>query len=382
MPAPPRTIEDAWRASKSVGDNFGAIRFAAATLVIFSHAFEMGAGSRADEPLERLSGQISFGEAAVLVFFAVSGFLIAKSWTSDPHLRRFARKRALRIMPALLFCVSVIGLVAGPLLTVLPVAEYFVRTQTACFLLNAALISRCASLPGVFEGTAINAPLWTLAFEASCYALIALLGVMRALRPGVCAGLALALICALGPLAQSAPGSYAFKFALLAPAFLMGAAAAMAAGRIPLNGRLAALCAVLLGGSVFWGDLTIAFALSGVYLVIWLAFAPLGAWACSVGRRDDYSYGLYLWGWPVQMTIAAAIGGGAAINFALSFPIALCFAVASWRLVEKPAIAAKVATLAPKRVIPMAVGDSCLRSGGRRLAASAEAAEEMVNPAG
>lgn len=64
----PRTIEDAWAASKSAGNNLDAIRLAAAALVIFSHSFEMNGGARENEPLEIISGQISFGELAVLVF--------------------------------------------------------------------------------------------------------------------------------------------------------------------------------------------------------------------------------------------------------------------------------------------------------------------------
>ncbi|MCB2097271.1 MAG: acyltransferase, partial [Parvularculaceae bacterium] len=113
----PRTIEDAWRAGKSAGNNFDAIRLFAAALVIFSHSYEVSGGGRATEPFEIISGQISFGELAVLIFFALSGFLIAKSWAAHPQLSVFMRNRVLRIMPALLVSVALLVFIAGPLLT-------------------------------------------------------------------------------------------------------------------------------------------------------------------------------------------------------------------------------------------------------------------------
>ena len=337
-----RTIGEAWAASKSAGNNFDAIRFIAAALVIFSHSFEMNGGARADEPLEIISGQISFGELAVLVFFAVSGFLIAKSWTARPRLADFARNRALRIMPALIACVVILALVAGPLLTSLSPAAYFSDARLSCFLLNAAFVSTCGTLPGVFGEGLANAPLWTLAFEAQCYALVAGLGMVRLLKPAVCVALAVALMIA-GACGAAAGfgGAYLYKLSVLAPPFMTGAAFAVLADRTPLDQRLAGVSALVLLVSVFSGTLVAAFAIFGVYLVLWAAFAPLGAAMKAVGARGDFSYGLYLWGWPVQQTVAQLVGGGPALNFCLSLPIAFALAVLSWRLLEAPALALK-----------------------------------------
>ncbi len=334
-------IEDAWRASKDGGNNFDAIRLAAAALVIFSHAFEIADGSRAREPLERLSGQISLGELAVLIFFSVSGFLITKSWVSAPSLNVFGRNRFLRIMPALIVCVAMLGLVAGPVFSAAASFDYFSDPQLGCFLLNAVFISKCGVLPGVFDGGLVNAPLWTLAFEASCYALIAVLGVMRVLRPLACLGIGLTLVALTMAPGIAGAGTFLFKLALLGPPFFIGAAIARFAHRVPLDARLAALSAAMLGLSLFNGMLTTAFAFFGVYLVLWIAFAPLGRSVRRVGAAGDFSYGLYLWGWPVQMAAAAIIGGPPAMNFLISLPAALVLALASWRYVEQPAIALK-----------------------------------------
>lgn len=345
-----RTLEDAWQESRIAGNNLDAIRLFAATLVIFSHSFEMGEGSRADEPLEIISGQISLAEFAVLIFFALSGFLIAKSWKSRPVFFEFARNRALRILPALIACVSVLALVAGPLLTQHAKADYFSDSRTYCFLLNALFVSNCAVLPGVFGEVVVNAPLWTLAFEAQFYLCIALLGAFRLFRLEVT--LALALIAMLAGAIwadNSAGGLLLFKLSVLAPPFFIGAAFASAADNVPYDARLAGVSVLCMVVSVFVGGLAIAFAFFGIYLVLWIAFAPLGQFVKGIARKADLSYGLYLWGWPVQQGVSAFVGGGALLNFAVSLPIALIAAGLSWRLIEKPALALKSRNSAPKR---------------------------------
>ncbi len=337
----PRTIEDAWTASKSAGNNLDAIRLAAAALVIFSHSFEMNGGARENEPLEIISGQISFGELAVLVFFAISGFLIAKSWAARPKLSVFVRNRALRIMPALVIAVALLTFVAGPLLTTLSPGAYFGDARLSCFLLNAVFVSGCGTLPGVFNEELANAPLWTLGFEALCYGLVAVLGVLRILKASACAALAL-LIIAFGA-ATGWGGGFFYKLSALAPPFLIGAVFALAADRVPLDHRLAGVSALVLLASTFAGALVISFAFFGVYLVLWAGFAPFGAALARIGARGDFSYGLYLWGWPVQQFAAQTVGGPPAVNFLLSLPIAFALAVLSWRFVEHPALALKTA---------------------------------------
>ncbi len=339
LPAAQPTIEDGWRASKARGTNFDAIRLLAAALVIFSHAFAIRSGGRPGEPLAIITGQISFGLLAVLIFFAVSGFLIARSWAARPSFVVFARNRALRIMPALIACVGALALIGGPLLTTHSFSAYFADPRVACFLLNAAFDSACGTLPGVFDGRLVNAPLWTLAFEVQCYAIVALLGVMRILTAPACAGLAIALIIAGAyGAATGFGGSYLYKITLLAPSFLMGAFFALTADRTPLDHRLAVVSALALFISIFTGTLVVAFAFFGVYLVLWFAFAPLGAAVRNIGARGDFSYGVYLWGWPVQQAFAMLVGHGPLLNFLLSLPVAFALAILSWRFIEAPAL--------------------------------------------
>ena len=70
-----------------------------------------------------------------------------------------------------------------------------------------------------------------------------------------------------------------------------------------------------------------------------------GAWPVlrRAGRFGDFSYGLYLWAWPVQQVVATSFGGQVGYWRLLSVSLAgaMVLAVLSWHLVEKWALAAK-----------------------------------------
>jgi peptidoglycan/LPS O-acetylase OafA/YrhL len=67
--------------------------------------------------------------------------------------------------------------------------------------------------------------------------------------------------------------------------------------------------------------------------------------------RVDLSYGMYLYGYPVEQGIRATVGSGATpmITLALAVPNTAGLAFMSWRFVER-------AWLSPKRV-ELAVGE-------------------------
>jgi peptidoglycan/LPS O-acetylase OafA/YrhL len=59
-------------------------------------------------------------------------------------------------------------------------------------------------------------------------------------------------------------------------------------------------------------------------------------------RFGDYSYGLYLWGFPVQQTVLHLWPTMTAMqNTTISLPLALGLGVLSWHLIEEPALKLK-----------------------------------------
>jgi peptidoglycan/LPS O-acetylase OafA/YrhL len=74
------------------------------------------------------------------------------------------------------------------------------------------------------------------------------------------------------------------------------------------------------------------------YAVAWLAYVPAGRMR-GYNRLGDYSYGIYIYAFPIQGLVAwmfGTIGPGWHILLA-AIPTVL-LSVASWHLVEKPAL--------------------------------------------
>ncbi|HEX8075096.1 MAG TPA: acyltransferase family protein, partial [Thermoleophilaceae bacterium] len=95
----------------SADNNFGLLRLAAASLVLVSHAFLL---TGRDDPALGAARE-TLGDLAVTGFFAISGFLVARSWCRDPRMGAYFARRALRILPALWVVILVGAYVIGPL---------------------------------------------------------------------------------------------------------------------------------------------------------------------------------------------------------------------------------------------------------------------------
>ena len=328
-------------------NNFDAIRLAAAAAVIVSHAWPLSSGSNQGEPLRRLTGgQATLGELAVLVFFVVSGFLITRSFERSPGLADYARNRALRILPALACMVAAMTLVLGPLFTALPLREYFTDARFASYWLNVTLVTTKYSLPGVFEANpfprAVNGVLWTLRYEALFYVVTAALGAFRLLDRRVL--LAIVLLTIAVPLVAELPGD---KYVRMFRFYAAGSALCLWRDAVPQDLRLAAAAAVLCGLGAALGGFHEIFTIAGSYLVLYLAFEPRVPLQ-HAGRWGDFSYGLYIYGFPVQQAVAHLSGPhGWMWNLAWSLPIALALAVLSWHGVEKRALRRKHKTVHP-----------------------------------
>lgn len=351
----PQSIETAWRNSKTAGNNFDALRLAAAAAVIVSHGFEVAGGPDARDPLFTLTqGDSSLGRVAVMTFFVLSGFLLAKSWAAQPELFAFARKRAVRIMPALAAVVLVSVFVIGPAVTDGLIADYAAAPETRAYLANLFFYTGFQSLPGVFAdlpyAEVVNGPLWTLKFEVACYLTLAAFGAARALRLRVAVAFVIACygaVFAFGDGPHAGFAYYASKFVDLARPFFAGVLFALAAPRVVLSGRTAVAAAGALALSAYAGMLSEVFPLVGGYLVLWAGFAKAGPLRAA-GRYGDFSYGLYLWGWPSQQIVQSlAAPAHWELNVALALPLALAFAALSWFLVEKPALAFKSRSSCP-----------------------------------
>lgn len=336
MRALPTTLADALR---EPANNLDFLRFAAAACVIVSHAFPLALGVGTPEPLQDLTrGQTNLGRIAVAVFFLVSGLLVTRSLDRSRSVVVFARARALRILPGLAAAVLLTAFALGPVVTTLPLAEYLTDPEVPAYALkNATAVLQAPRLPGVFEGNpfpgTVNGSLWTLRYEVVAYAFVALAGALRLLRRRAVLP---ATLLALALLAAGIGGPWT---ELLAP-FGVGSSAYLVRDRIRFDARwiplaLTALVLAALAGVGFRAT----FAVAGGFLLLFAAFAPsrLSGWA----RRDDLSYGLYVYAFPVQQAVASVLPGSWVLNVAVSVPVVLALAWGSWHLVEKRALRLK-----------------------------------------
>ena len=326
-------------------NNFNLIRMIAASAVLVSHAFPITLGPGAVEPLVGLTGT-TLGLHAVAVFFVISGLLIARSLERSPTFVHWLTARVLRLFPGLLVVLLLTMLVLGPLVTSLPLAAYAADPATWTYVpRNLSLAFLQYPLPGVFEGNphgpAINGSLWSLVHEVGCYAGVAIAGALGLLRrPRLFLGaLTLLLAARIGMaqtgLVQSLPG----LFVTLAFSFALGMAAWVWRERLVLHGALLAglwaLALALWPTPVFAEALAVALA----YSTLWLAYVPRGA-LLAFNRLGDYSYGVYIYAFPMQQLMAHLFPGQSPLtNIALAAPPTLLCAVLSWRLVEKRALA-------------------------------------------
>lgn len=335
-------------------NNFNLMRLIAAALVILGHSYILTAQHGQKEPLQQLIG-IDSGAFAVDVFFVISGFLVSKSYLKSRRVLSYLSARVLRIFPGLLVAVMFNVFVVGAIFTDLPLLAYLRRPEPWKHLLtNSTLIFRLVQLeyglPGVFAGNpvsgTVNGSLWTLPYEVWLYIALLAAGLMGAFKSrrvinSLFAGLIVAnLVIALG-LAQN-PFVMLANFLRFSTFFGWGIFFYINRGCIPVSGIIAAgLVALAAFGWRTPALQTFLFPLALTYTIFWLAYIPKGA-IRKYNRLGDYSYGLYIYAFPIQQSLIALMPDAKPLLvLALALPITLGIAALSWHFVEQPALRAK-----------------------------------------
>lgn len=344
-------------------NNFNLLRMVAASAVLVSHAWPIALGKNTLEPLSGWVKQ-SLGGVAVTFFFAASGFFITKSFLRRTSLTDFIMARLSRIYPALIVVLVLTAFVLGPVLSRLTIYNYLSRAEVWSYVpRNLSLFELQYSLPGVFLhnpiGSSINGSLWTLFSEVTCYGFVAVFASMGAFRP-VLFPIAVAFIIVL---AQVFPEDIAviFRSSRVFLPFAMGAAAYIYRKVIPISIILlfmTLICAILMRNSRLY---PVAYSALFSYAALWFGFADL-PWIKQYNKLGDYSYGMYIYAFPVEQTLAHSIPGISIFGIVvLSFPVTLALAVISWTFIEAPSLAHRHRIAAYLKL-----SDIVRRDGGRR----------------
>ncbi|WP_449369655.1 acyltransferase family protein [Thiomonas sp.] len=322
---------------------FDLLRLAAASIVIFSHAYALL--GLPDGPIVHFVEYIGAGGLGVGIFFSLSGYLNGLS-VRRHAVTEFYIFRALRIFPALLVNLVITAVLIGAFATTLPPHDYFRDHQVWSYMLRGATLSIQENLPGVFADNrypnAVNASLWTLPGEFALYLLLPLsqLARDRAGHMNIAAALFFAVVHALtlGPAGLS---DYHLGFGPLrwisADAAMFFVGAALASFRLQFGQVRTAVAALAL----FAVTLNAAYSDLAMLITLPLATIAIGSLrTAGLTPRQDISYGLYIYAFPIQQLVydkLHAVVSSFAL-FGISTVIAVAVAFASWRLVEKPII--------------------------------------------
>ena len=329
-------------------NDFDAIRLIAALAVLVGHAFPL-----TGLPHPPLVAGLKLFDLGVYVFFSLSGFLIASSWARSRRAGPFLIRRVFRIFPALVLVVSVTTFIVGPMVSAFGAPGYFADRGSWAYLGNLTLVP-VYELPGVFlenpVAAIVNGSLWTLGPEFLCYLGVLGVGVLvaRAARPGTWRLVAFAALGLVGATVLLVPGlaPRGSRDVLTVLVFFAGGAVLAelgARGMLSVLRRLPVLV-----------PLTLVWPAAGAFLpegaAVALAWVVLPCLVVGWGGRStpgvrraarfgDLSYGLYLWGFPVQQIVVLALPGvPLAVDILLVAAITGMLAVASWWLIERRAI--------------------------------------------
>lgn len=297
---------------------------------------------------------MDLGGIGVEGFFAISGFLVTQSWTNCPNVISYLLKRILRLLPGyylcLLFCLAVVLPLSGtPTLKYLSLWPSRIWINVLSLgLTDGVIFNNCCFFTNPIGGC-FNGALWTIPSEARCYLVIAILGVLGALKKG----------------ARSIPpllffGTYLFYnlqpnsaldvlgSARIITYFFAGTTIYLFRERIPLTRPFLILSLIASAVSCYAGRSWIL-PFSGTYLLFYAATSPhlqLQKKAPSV----DPSYGIYLYGFPIQQLLIFHFKEH--LSPILLFLCTLSFAATlgffSWTFVEAPALRLKRFASRPK----------------------------------
>ncbi len=339
-------------------NSLNLMRLIMAVMVVASHSIDLGLFGK-----DWIGRRATIGQIAVFGFFGISGFLIARSAESN-STGRYLWQRCIRIFPAYWVCliVTAFGIAflgwwhVGHLFHLPTHPSTYFHAPNGPFdyvLHNWFLkIDQYAIISTVWNGS-----LWTLFYEFLCYLLLGALALTGLLRRRLVV-LALFLgvwcieaACTIHRPWQSTTGATGTNdpkiFLELSVVFLAGTLIYLYRDQIRDSGWIALACITGVVVSLwlpFGGNKpavtltsTELFAPLLAYPVLWLGFHL--PWT-SVGSKNDYSYGVYIYSYPVAILLGpyGMADHGYPLFFAMSMLCTIPLAVASWWLIERPAL--------------------------------------------
>ena len=284
------------------------------------------------------------GAIVLPMFFSLSGFLVAGSLFRSKTLFSFLGLRVIRIAPALAVEILLCAFILGPLLTTFSLSEYFSNRLFYMYFFN--IIGHVQFLlPGIFASNphpnVVNEQLWTIPWELRCYILIAGMSLICVFRSrAFLVVFVLVFNAAIFSYYGLRPpdGWVSVHGTILVESFLAGIVLFVFSDKLGHNRWCFAACLIATIALLLMphGDYLVS--LPAAYVTVYLGL--LNPLRSTVVLSGDYSYGVYLYGFPIQQAVAYVnnIHRSWYLDAMFVLPLTLIVAIASWWLVEKPTL--------------------------------------------
>jgi peptidoglycan/LPS O-acetylase OafA/YrhL len=346
-------------------NSLGFIRLTLATLVIVSHAYPLG-GFGSDPLFRHFGAYDSIGGVAVVGFFGLSGFLVIRS-AMGVDVVQFLWRRILRIFPAYWGALIFAAFVVGPFIWVTQgkgLSSYFTLGESGPFSYLYQNWDLSIGQYGIFDvfaettpygelvnGSVLNGSIWTLTYEWTLYLAVAALVLVGVLQKSKTVVVSLTLIFGLIQTLNLIDTSiterlfpfFADPFLIsLGFVFFVGASMGIFGERIILDNKIGLSAGIISLLSLLEGGWTLFGSIAFPYFLLWLSFV-LPRKLQQIGVKNDYSYGVYVYGFLVQQTTAhfGLHHLGAYVWMGLSIALTFSLAYLSWKIFESPAMKLK-----------------------------------------
>jgi peptidoglycan/LPS O-acetylase OafA/YrhL len=323
-------------------NNYDFLRIFAAICIIFFHSFALLGKNNSELFVQFSNKRISFSFIGLSIFFCISGYLIARSVVKSPNIANYLWKRMLRIQPLLIVTCFFTVFLLGPFFTNLSLKEYFSDFQTYSYFRNIfPVFGLQFTLPGVFLHNldkGVNGSLWTLIVEERMYLLMTVVFLYRKNKSFY----SIILISLLnlfylvnryffyGEMVPYFSG-VAFFYSLL---FLNSGAIYLLNLRFTKNIFLFAVGGLIcFSSAVLFPRFDILYFISLPILIN--SIAKIRGKLNYAGKYGDFTYGTYVFSFPVQQALITKGVTNPYYLFLLTILIVLPMAVLSWNIIEK-----------------------------------------------
>lgn len=354
-----RSLADVSKAHGDVGPGFDTLRIALSIGVVATHSVSISYGTAVSDRI--LHMPVASPISAILpLFFALSGYLVMGSALRTATLRQFLLLRVLRIVPALATEIMLSALFIGLLFSSVSLGAYLADDRLHAYF--GSLFGRISLyLPGVFVENPlpdiVNGSLWTINPEIFCYVFLGLCLSTRIHRHRglmLASFLALLALCLVLDYRRNTDLFNVFSYIhVLILAFSAGNVLYLWRDKVPYSPALFAVSLVA-GLTLIREPYFVYVAVCGLtYCVVYLGFQPL--YKPAILKTGDYSYGIYLYGFPIQQAVSNLMPWSREwyLNLLISLPFICAVAAVSWHFIEKPALKLRK-SIAPAASAPTA----------------------------